>query len=119
MVDSMVQMFVAALQFFDENKHNLLWDFVRVCPTLTFGPMMNEVSSPASLCASNGLFWYYLFSGIPQSYPDDYKGGWVDVRDASTALVKAIETPEAGNDRFIIKGSDFTWKEWRASESSL
>ena len=43
---------------------------------------------------------------------DGYARVWTDVRDLAEAICRALSTPEAGGERFIVATEMFEWSEW-------
>lgn len=37
---------------------------------------------------------------------------WIDVRDLGLAHVKAIQVPEAANERIIVSAGTYKWQDW-------
>ncbi|CAE6445741.1 unnamed protein product [Rhizoctonia solani] len=105
------------------------WDFVEsekpafelttLCPPMVYGPALQEVKSMSNLNASSTAF-YALFSGQQRELKNAGVWLWVDVRDIALAHVRALEKPDAGNQRFLIcEGRlsinsvvDYIWKHY-------
>ncbi|QRW12609.1 NADPH-dependent methylglyoxal reductase GRE2 protein [Ceratobasidium sp. AG-Ba] len=93
------------------------FDLVTICPPMVYGPALQEVTDLQQLNYSSTAF-YTLFSGKDQGPKQVPLWLWVDVRDVAWAHLAAIETPRAGNNRFLISGGtfniaqvcDFIWK---------
>ncbi|GAB1523220.1 Glycine-rich RNA-binding protein 2, mitochondrial [Rhizoctonia solani] len=94
----------AAWDFVEKEK--LQFDLVTICPTMVYGPALQEVTSLETLNATS-LQFYQIFNG----QNNDLKGNgvwlWVDVRDVAEAHVAALEKPEAGGKRFLLAEGNF------------
>ncbi|QRV98032.1 NADPH-dependent methylglyoxal reductase GRE2 protein [Ceratobasidium sp. AG-Ba] len=95
------------------------WDFIeneKPGFDLVYGPALQEVTSLDQLNHSSTAF-YAVFSGKDKELKQAPVWIWVDVRDVAKAHLAAIETPEAGNNRFLVSEgtfnmgrlSDFIW----------
>lgn len=103
----------AAWDFVAKNASSLAWDLVTLCPPFVFGPILNDVPSPANLGTSMSMFYEALLSKTKS--PEELastSGGWVDVRDVADGHVRALEVPEAGGQRFILSSGMFIWQDW-------
>ncbi|VUC29006.1 unnamed protein product [Clonostachys rosea] len=95
------------------------WDFVRerkpqfdltvLCPPMVFGPAVHSVSFSAMNIAAWDINRF--FSGELEDVPDTGYWGFVDVRDLAKAHVRALEVPEAGNERFFIVGGRYSYQQ--------
>ncbi|KAG8768346.1 methylglyoxal reductase (NADPH-dependent) gre2 [Ceratobasidium sp. 428] len=94
----------AAWEFMDIEKPS--FDLVTICPPMVYGPVIQEVTSMASLNLSSKKF-YAMFSGQEKELSPDVFWLWVDVRDVAEAHVAAIEKPEAGGQRFFVTAGSF------------
>ncbi|KAG8786392.1 methylglyoxal reductase (NADPH-dependent) gre2 [Ceratobasidium sp. 428] len=95
------------------------WDFIekeRPSFDLVYGPALQEVTNLDQLNHSSKAF-YSILSGKSRELTPASVHIWVDVRDVAKAHLAAIETPEAGNNRFLVSEgtynmgqlSDFIW----------
>lgn len=110
----------AAWEFVEKNKSSLTWDLVTTQPTVVFGPILNEVSSPSALNVSTGMLYNALFTGKNSlAVPEGLLPPWVDVRDTAEGHVRALEVPEAGGQRFILSTSTFIWQDWFDAVNAL
>ncbi|TDZ37916.1 NADPH-dependent methylglyoxal reductase GRE2 [Colletotrichum spinosum] len=76
-----------------------------ICPPWVFGPYVGEPKLD-HLSTSVGLLWKLIDAkDVP---PIDF-AGYADVRDVAEALIKGIEVPEAGGERFLA-GGHFDWQ---------
>ncbi|KAF6834338.1 NAD-dependent epimerase dehydratase [Colletotrichum plurivorum] len=76
-----------------------------ICPPWVFGPYLGTPNLD-HLCESMGLLWkLFDADAVP---PTDF-AACTDVRDVAEALIRAIETPVAGGERFIV-GGHFDWQ---------
>lgn len=95
----------AAWGFMAENEGSIAFDLVTVVPTIVYGPMIHDVSSPDALNASMKIFRGY--TSLPEksekelSGPVNGSGYWADVRDVATIHTLALANPKAGGERFI------------------
>ncbi|KAL0940986.1 NAD-dependent epimerase dehydratase [Colletotrichum truncatum] len=76
-----------------------------ICPPWVLGPYRGKLDLN-HLSESMGLLWKLV--DAKEVPPTDF-GGSADVRDVADALIKAIETPEAGGERFLV-GQHFDWQ---------
>ena len=78
-----------------------------------FGPILHEVSSPASLNTSVKEFYDAVIAhSKPESVIQTFQGSWVDVRDLAEAHVRSFEREEASGKRFIVTSGNFVWQDW-------
>lgn len=84
------------------------WDLITLCPPMVYGPIANKVNSLEGLGESVAqIYSGYLGSRFssdalpPQDIPL-----YVDVRDLALAHVRAMDAPDAGNQRFNICAGD-------------
>lgn len=96
----------AAWKFINEQKPH--FDLTVLCPPMVFGPAAHVVS----LSAMNTSAWDInrFLSGELENVPDTGFWGFVDVRDLATAHVRALEVPEAGNERFFIVSGRYSYQ---------
>ncbi|KAG9048778.1 methylglyoxal reductase (NADPH-dependent) gre2 [Tulasnella sp. UAMH 9824] len=101
----------AAWDFVENNKDSISFDLVTVLPSFVFGPIIHEVTSLASLNLSIQQFHDYTTHHEPPTPAGKLTGppmDMVDVRDTALIHVLALETPEAGSERFIASAAGFT-----------
>jgi nucleoside-diphosphate-sugar epimerase len=104
---------LAAWDFAEQHKSEITWDLVTLCPPFVFGPILHQVSSPASLNTSVKDFYDAIIAqSKPASVLESFQGSWVDVRDLAEAHIRALEVEDAGGKRFIISGGNFVWQDW-------
>lgn len=121
----------AAWAWYEKNKAQLKWDLVVVNPPFVFGPLIHEISDVSALNTSMNLWYLFVLKGagdaatlatvgyvfifhhvIFQFTEEHCSNCWADVRDVATALVRALEKPEAGGERFIISAGPWKWQDW-------
>jgi nucleoside-diphosphate-sugar epimerase len=76
-----------------------------------------QVNGVDSLNATSRLFWN---NATLQDDPVKGKGislNFVDVRDNALAHAVALESPDAGGERFLVNASTFTWQDQSKSSS--
>ncbi|KAI1027589.1 hypothetical protein LB504_011694 [Fusarium proliferatum] len=97
----------AAWSFVQDRKPH--FDITVLCPPMVFGPPAH----PLSFSALNIAAWDInrFISGEIQDVPDTDFWGFVDVRDLATAHIRALEVPEAGNERFLIAGGRYSYQQ--------
>ncbi|CAE6470303.1 unnamed protein product [Rhizoctonia solani] len=94
----------AAWEFIEHEKPG--FDLVTICPTMVYGPVLQEVTSLDSINASS-LQFYQVFNGQNNELKPFGVWLWVDVRDVAIAHVSALEKPEAGGRRFLLAEGNF------------
>ncbi|KAJ1306081.1 hypothetical protein OPQ81_010793 [Rhizoctonia solani] len=94
----------AAWEFIRQEKPE--FDLVTICPTMVYGPVLQEVTSLSKMNASS-LQFYEVFNGQDKELKPFGVWLWVDVRDVATAHVAALEKPEAGGKRFLLAEGNF------------
>ncbi|KAL6830617.1 NAD(P)-binding protein [Trichoderma sp. SZMC 28015] len=96
----------AAWKFVDEEKPH--FDLTVLCPPMVFGPTAHTLS----LSTMNTSSWdiYRFLSGELDDVPDTACWAFVDVRDLADAHVRALEIPEAGNERFFIVSERYSYQ---------
>ncbi|KAG2734039.1 hypothetical protein G9P44_003564 [Scheffersomyces stipitis] len=97
----------AAWDFIEEKHPN--FDIAVLCPPMVYGPLMNTLllDSIASLNFSNQGIWKMCTSSSLDEVPPTKGPVWVDVRDLANAHIKALITPGASNQRFMVSAGDF------------
>ncbi|KAI0696054.1 NAD(P)-binding protein [Cerioporus squamosus] len=89
------------------------WDLVTFCAPFVFGPVIHEVPSLESLGGSQGLWYRNVAKGAAKGDALTKLGfEWVDVRDLTRAHTLALVTPDAGGERFIIRGGRAVWQDF-------
>ncbi|PAV17623.1 D-lactaldehyde dehydrogenase [Pyrrhoderma noxium] len=107
----------AAWKFVEDHKDEINWDLVTINPPYVFGPILHQVKGIDTLNVSSLWFYNALFSKDESISKDTLHDillprGWVDVRDVANAHVRALTTPGAGGQRFIISAGSNSWKDW-------
>ncbi|KAI0674157.1 NAD-P-binding protein [Trametes maxima] len=101
-----------AWDFYERQKTTLPWDLVVINPPWVFGPCIHEVgSTPPSLNDSNRILCGVITTGMS---PVPYHC-WIDVRDLTGAQLRAVMTPAASGQRFIVTPGLFTWNDFVAA----
>lgn len=81
--------------------HEPEFDLVSVNPAAVFGPHVGAVELD-NLNLSTQMLWELVRpSSNPPVYNSRHLGSWVDVRDVASALLAAVQVPEAGGKRFL------------------
>ncbi|KAM0263930.1 hypothetical protein ACHAQJ_000965 [Trichoderma viride] len=78
------------------------YDMAVVNPSVIFGPSLGPVDLD-NLNVSTKMLWELVCpSPNPSPYNSMHVGSWVDVRDVASALLAAVQVPEAGDERFLV-----------------
>lgn len=87
-------------------KHSPSFDLCVLCPTMVFGPLYSTklIGSLKDLNFSNQMILNLMRTReiLPTTNPV-----WVDVRDLAEYHVRALESQEASNQRFLISAGDY------------
>ncbi|EPQ50349.1 NAD P-binding protein [Gloeophyllum trabeum ATCC 11539] len=103
----------AAWEFVEKNKGSIGWDLVVLNPPYVFGPIIHDVPGPDQINTSMAEFYNTLLKGAKDEKTLATLGNcWIDVRDLALAHVLAIETQEAGGNRFIVSQGTFKWQDF-------
>ncbi|KAL5483279.1 hypothetical protein ACEPAI_8509 [Sanghuangporus weigelae] len=103
----------AVWDFVERNKHRLTWDLVATIPSYVLGPILSNARSPSELGSSMFSLYENMFSNTKSMEERaSVQSEWTDVRDIAKAQLKALRTPEAGGQRFIMTSEPFTWLDW-------
>jgi len=76
---------------------------------VVFGPILHEVKDVSSLNVTTAMFYNSIVNHI---VPTGISNNYVDVRDVALAHVLALETPEAGGERFLVSRQRYDWQEF-------
>jgi nucleoside-diphosphate-sugar epimerase len=97
----------AAWQFVEERKPHFKLTVLN--PPMVFGPAAHNVS----LAAPNLSAWDInrFLSGELDDVPETGFWSFVDVRDLAQAHVRALEVPEAGNERFFVVSGRYSYQQ--------
>ncbi|EXJ86847.1 hypothetical protein A1O3_03801 [Capronia epimyces CBS 606.96] len=88
------------------------WRLTVICPTYIGGPCVLPLpKGPQSLSFSNQLIWNTAVSKPADSLPQIDFPYWVDVRDVAKAHIRALTTPQADRERFILAPTKRTYSE--------
>jgi nucleoside-diphosphate-sugar epimerase len=92
---------LAAWDFIKSEKPN--FDLVTLTPPMVYGPLRHSVTGVKALNESTARIYNLFFDTTAEaSLPPNGMPVYTDVRDLADAHLLAAETPEAGNQRFII-----------------
>ncbi|KDQ10859.1 hypothetical protein BOTBODRAFT_35814 [Botryobasidium botryosum FD-172 SS1] len=100
----------AAWDFVERYKNNITFDLVTVLPSFVFGPLLQEVSSLENLNTSSRMVYDALKAEKSTEDSTKYTANDVDVRDVALVHVKALESDQAGGERFIASRGPFSWQ---------
>ncbi|KIO29381.1 hypothetical protein M407DRAFT_70506 [Tulasnella calospora MUT 4182] len=107
----------AVFDFVEKKKDRLGFDAVALLPVYVFGPPVNTFVNIASVKPGSLDRMYQAFN-VPdgKNLPDRVSADiLVDVRDVAELHSRALDTEEAGGERFILAGSLFHWQDaWDA-----
>lgn len=98
----------AAWDFLEKEKPN--FTISTLCPPLVLGPIVHYLNSLSAINTSNARVRDLIQGKYKDNLPASGTYIWVDVRDIALAHVKAIELPEAQNQRFFIVAGYFSNK---------
>ncbi|KAF2669529.1 putative cinnamoyl-CoA reductase [Microthyrium microscopicum] len=97
------------------------WDFVKnespnfsittICPPMVYGPLRHSVDSMDKLNTSSADI-FRLFNGSEKTVPDTTFYCWTDPRDVAQAHLKAYESEEAANQRFIVCSGNYSYQKF-------
>jgi nucleoside-diphosphate-sugar epimerase len=82
------------------------FDLASLAPVTVFGPHLEQVSSMDAIKSTARLLWHLMDA---EKIPEPDFPGCVDVRDTAAMVVAALETPEAGGNRFVLS-QQFDWQ---------
>ncbi|KAJ7490832.1 D-lactaldehyde dehydrogenase [Mycena latifolia] len=99
----------AAWDFVKQHKSEIGWDLSVMNPPLVVGPAIHAVSSPEALNTSSLMIYNAFTKPEGRTLPGM---SWVDARDLALAHVRALQTEEAGGERFLIAAGAFAWQDW-------
>ncbi|KAH9855692.1 D-lactaldehyde dehydrogenase [Lenzites betulinus] len=107
----------SAWEFVEREKSKLGgelgWDLVVLNPPFVYGPLLHEAPT---LDAFSGTVRHWYDHVVKGDLSGDalVKDGydWVDVRDVAHAEVLSLLTPNAGGERFIIRGGPYVWQKF-------
>ncbi|KZF19772.1 NAD(P)-binding protein [Xylona heveae TC161] len=81
-----------------------------LCPPMIYGPNLHTVTDIKKLNTSSADI-YRLINGSEKSVPDTSFPAFVDVRDVALAHLRAYESEVAGNQRYFLASSTFTYQQ--------
>ncbi|RAH68788.1 SDR family oxidoreductase [Aspergillus aculeatinus CBS 121060] len=101
-----------AWDYVKNNKVN--FDITTIMPPMIYGPNINATADLARLNSSSMDIYRFM---SPQSrssdpVPENMFWSFVDVRDVAEAHLRAYQVIEAGNERFFICKSNFTYQQF-------
>src|SRR6266516_7247375 len=99
----------AAWDFLDKEKPN--FTVSTMCPPLVFGPIVHYLNSLDALNTSNQRVRDLITGKCKDEIPPTGTFLWVDVRDLALGHVKAMELPQAANQRFFFVAGYFSNRE--------
>src|SRR5436190_159635 len=82
-----------------------------MCPPLVFGPVVHHLNSLDALNTSNQRVRDLTNGKFKQEIPPTGTFIWVDVRDLALGHVRAMELPQAANQRFLFTAGHFSNRE--------
>ncbi|KAF1983211.1 flavonol reductase [Aulographum hederae CBS 113979] len=97
----------AAFDYVEKNKPT--FSVATICPPMTYGPIAHTVASMDKLNTSSADIWRFM-NGTTEEVPLTDFCGFVDVRDLADAHLRAFETPEAANQRFLVTGGNYSYQ---------
>ncbi|KAL5504580.1 hypothetical protein ACEPAH_7241 [Sanghuangporus vaninii] len=110
----------ATWDFVQRNKQKLTWDLVVTNPTYVFGPTLSDARTPSDLGTSMLMLYEGVFSYTKtMEERTSYQSEWCDVRDVAEAQLRALQTPEAGGQRFLLAREPFNWLDWCDAVNNL
>ncbi|KAH8811221.1 hypothetical protein F5884DRAFT_831092 [Xylogone sp. PMI_703] len=98
----------AAYDYVKQKKPH--FSITTLCPPKIFGPTATSTLSASSLPISAKEV-YDLINGSSTNVPPTNFWAWVDVRDIALAHVRALETPQAANERFFITAGRYSYQQ--------
>ncbi|TXT11121.1 hypothetical protein VHUM_01872 [Vanrija humicola] len=85
------------------------WDGVSINPVFNFGPATQFATADSgAITSSLSILTPYLNPGLDAKFLEQPYGSMVDVRDVAFASVKALTTPEAADERYLLS-ADTLW----------
>lgn len=96
----------AAWKYIEDRKPH--FSISVMCPPMVFGPAAHDFSFGSMNIATGDINSF--FDGSIKDVPPTFFWGFVDVRDLAAAHVRALEVPEAANERFFITGGRFSYQ---------
>jgi nucleoside-diphosphate-sugar epimerase len=97
----------AAFDYVEKNHPN--FSISTILPPMVYGPVIHPVSSLAGLNTSSGDIWR-LMNGSEKEVPGNGFWAFCDVRDVALAHLKAYESQEAANQRFLVAGGNYSYQ---------
>ncbi|KAI8986796.1 NAD(P)-binding protein [Trametes punicea] len=103
----------AAWEFVDRHRAEIAWDLVVLNPPFVYGPALHQVDLPENLNWSAKEWFDKVVKGELDDVVLANSGmNYVDVRDMALAHVLALQTPQAGGNRFIISAGPYKWQDF-------
>ncbi|KAL7277942.1 hypothetical protein ACG7TL_007890 [Trametes sanguinea] len=110
----------AAWDFYEKHKLEATFDLTMINPSWVFGPIADDtLPSPTSLPATPSHLFKMLFARPTPKERFPECTNFVHVWDVATMLVRALELPEAGNERIISNAFVSTWAQWLKANQTL
>ncbi|KAI0653483.1 NAD-P-binding protein [Cubamyces menziesii] len=113
----------AAWAFLEEHKAEAKFDLCMINPSWVFGPVADDtLPSPSALPATPSHFYNMMFATDRPAALSDRQPqclNYVDVRDVTEMLIRALEVPEAGGERIVANTQAVKWEEWLLANQEL
>ncbi|KAJ7359271.1 D-lactaldehyde dehydrogenase [Mycena albidolilacea] len=103
------------LGFVEEQKAEISWDLTMIIPPFIFGVRDEERPQPE---LRDVLLRDVHGRGGPVPRHVRFPG-WIDVRDSSTAHVRALSAPATGGERILVCGGSFVWQDFIDTANAL
>ncbi|KAI0368225.1 D-lactaldehyde dehydrogenase [Pilatotrama ljubarskyi] len=110
----------AAWGFMTQHDNEARFDLCMINPSWVFGPLADDtLPSPAAMSATPLYLYNMLFTTPPPAERTPKCLNYVDVRDVTEMLIKALEVQEAGGQRIISNSQLVTWDDWLLAAEQL
>ncbi|KAI0262294.1 D-lactaldehyde dehydrogenase [Gloeopeniophorella convolvens] len=100
----------AAWDFVAAHKSEISWDLVTINPPYIFGPSLTPAPGVDDINTSQRLVYDTLTGARKDSGLKD-QASWAHVKVVAEAHVRAINTPAAGDERFIVNSGAFFYQD--------
>ncbi|KAI0357281.1 D-lactaldehyde dehydrogenase [Trametes cingulata] len=110
----------AAWNFMKEHEGEARFDLCMINASWVFGPLADDTLSSPSAMSATPLHMYNMLFATPapaERWPKYLN--YVDVRDVTEILVKALEVEEAGGQRILANSQLVTWDDWLRAAKQL
>ncbi|ODN78404.1 hypothetical protein L202_04043 [Cryptococcus amylolentus CBS 6039] len=88
------------------------WDAASINPVLVSGEVIHQCDKVEDLNASVAMIYQWASGQRSESDLLAPSGPWVDVKDVALAHVRALTTPEAGGERFLLSAANATGQDF-------